>query len=159
MIVPLTQGRYAEIDDLDAQLANSHKWHAIYIKSNQSNRWYAGTWVDDKRVYLHRYLMEPEKGQQVDHKNGNGLDCRRGNMRLCTNQQNSWNARKHGCKCHSDLKGVTYMKSGKRRKRWIAQIYADGVHRNLGYFLTEQEAHEAYKEAAIKHFGEFARWV
>jgi len=90
--------------------------------------------------------------EQVDHINGNGLDNRRENLRVANKMQNQYNsARQHNNRL--GLKGVH-----KNGRRYRAQIRADGVKHNLGYFDTAEEAHAAYCEAAKRLHGEFARF-
>lgn len=91
----------------------------------------------------------------VDHINGNGLDNRRVNLRLATSLQNQGNSRKRR-NASSYYKGVSWYKP---LKKWRAQIKVDKHVIHLGYFVSEEEAAIVYQEAAIAHFGEFARYV
>ena len=152
--IPLTRGKVAIVDEQDAPLALQFKWHAC----NRKTTWYAGSshgrFFGGKGLYLHRVLMEPAEGQHVDHINGNGLDCRRENMRLCTVTENRRNKRKtHGA---SRFKGVQRNKTRVSRP-WCAKITVNYACLWLGSYATEEEAAVAYNEAAMKHFGEFAR--
>lgn len=106
--------------------------------------------------YLHRWLMKPPKGMVVDHINGNILDNRRKNLRVCTRKENAQNV-----KVHKDnklgIKGVSVHCDATRRKRYRGRIW-------LGkeitkYFETAQEASEWYQEKATECYGEFARFV
>jgi len=86
---------------------------------------------------------------EVDHKNGDPLDNRRQNLRLCTHAQNQHNT---GLSCvnTSGFKGVS-----KRGKRWKAQIRINGKQTYLGTYDTPEEAGAAYDAAALKVQGEF----
>jgi len=102
---------------------------------------------------MHRFLMQPPPGMQIDHINGDGLDNRRCNLRLATNTQN----RRNG-KAHSDgtsrFKGVCW---DKFRGRWRADITFENRSIHLGRFHSETDAAIAYDAAARDLFGEFAR--
>jgi len=89
----------------------------------------------------------------IDHRNGNGLDCRRSNMRPATHAQNMKNRKRHSNNT-SGFKGVSL---DKETGRWMARIYCDGRPIRLGGYATPDEAGMAYDEAALIHHGEFAR--
>lgn len=90
---------------------------------------------------------------KVDHVNGDGLNNLPHNVRSATQSQNCHNA---GIRSNntSGFKGVTFYKS---RNNWMAQIWVNGKRKGLGYFITPEEAHEAYCQAAKDLHGEFAR--
>ena len=90
------------------------------------------------RIYLHRQLTKAQKGQIVDHINGNGLDNRMDNLRICTHSQNSYN-KKTPSTNKTGFKGVC-----KRGDKWRATIRKDGRYIELGLFQTPVEAHKAY---------------
>jgi hypothetical protein len=102
-------------------------------------------------VYLHRAITGAGPGQVVDHVNGNPLDNRRDNLRICTRAENM---RNRGVQRNNRLgvKGV-YINAG----RYCAEIRCDGKKISLGRFLTLPEAAQAYAEAASKVHGQFAR--
>jgi hypothetical protein len=106
---------------------------------------------------LHRHLMGARPGEFVDHANGNTLDNRRSNLRLCTKRQNQQNSRKRrtydGKPTKNRLKGTHPTKQGK----WTARIRHTGKYHYLGTFDTELEAYSAYCSAADLFHGEFAR--
>ena len=107
----------------------------------------AGGWYKYSRVYLHRFISNAPSDLQVDHINGNRLDNRRENLRLCKNQQNNFNK-----KARSGYKGVHKIRDGK----WCAQITLNYKCKNIGYFSTAEEAALAYNSAARDLHGEFA---
>lgn len=93
------------------------------------------------------------KGLICDHKNHDGLDNRRSNLRLCTPSQNSQNRRKQPG-CASRHKGVCL--SGRLKNKWQAAIWLNGIRINLGHFDNELTAGIAYDRMAGKLFGDFA---
>jgi HNH endonuclease/AP2 domain len=108
------------------------------------------TYEKSRFIWFLFYGGWPPKGYLVDHIDRNRRNNSIDNLRLATTQQNSYNQRKK-----SDfLKGVTFDAS--RTKSWRAQIRIDGKKVNLGRYDTEEEAATAYREAALKHHGEFA---
>lgn len=112
--------------------------------------------VNGTEVKLHRFLMGsiPE-GMVVDHINGDGLDNRRSNLRVCTQQDNRRNESKKAVyRAASPFKGVSWDKD---RSKWAAKISYNGTTRNLGRFDEEVQAALAYDEVAKQVFGKFAR--
>jgi len=142
---------FSLVDDEDFERVNKYKWFISksgYIRRNITvNRKASGQ-------YIHRFIMIPPVGKHIDHINHDRLDNRKDNLRLVTNAQNSKN-RKISGRNTSGYKGV-YYHNRPLRKRWHAQIYADGKNMFLGYFVTKEEAAFAYNEAAIKYHGEFS---
>lgn len=150
--IPLSQGKVAIIDDADLPLVAPFKWYCNYG--------YAVRSILDcgkhRQVRMHRVIMNAPDGMEVDHINGDRLDNRRANLRLCSRADNLKN--KAVCKKHAEIasrfKGVSWHKSS---RKWRARIKLDKIYRSLGYFTDETEAALAYDTAARELFGEFAR--
>lgn len=104
---------------------------------------------DGKR--LHRMILNVDNpAEVVDHKNGNTLDNRIDNLRVCLQRDNSRNRIKAKGEFTSRFKGVHW------HRGWVAQIRVNYRKIHLGTFKTEFEAAKAYNEAALLHFGVFA---
>lgn len=147
MEIPLTQGKVAIIDDADWHVVAAHKW--CNVKSRTVDRSYAATKLNGKRVWMHCLLTGYS---MTDHRDGDGLNNRRYNLRPCTNAQNCRNRRKPSGGT-SRFKGVCW---NRQKDKWTAQIRMDKRTRHLGTFSTEEEAAAAYRAAATQLFGEFA---
>ena len=151
--VKLTRGLVTIIDAEDLELVSQWKWCAQ--RSGNTNYAQRTDYSHGKQlVILHRVLVNAPIGIEVDHENGNGLDNRKENLRLCTRSQNSMNKRKRKG-CSSDYKGVSKFNDG-RRKPWNVVITVD-YQRHTRSFPTEIEAALWYDEMAREHFGEFAK--
>lgn len=153
--IPLTQGKVALVDDEDFERLSAYRWQAEWSTNGQT--WYAKRRgpVPDGRVMtirMHREVMRPAPGQVVDHKNHDGLDNQKQNLRVCTHADNGRNKRRKK-PAASRYKGVTFCKC---TNRWRAQITVENVNKPLGRFDTEEEAALAYANAACEAFGEFA---
>src|SRR5690242_17796567 len=99
---------------------------------------------------MHRVIMNASADIHVDRINGDGLDNRRENLRLCTRDENMMNRRKNSNNS-SGYKGVD-----RNKGKWRAYIQVDKKWIHLGYFSTAEQAAHAYDNAAKKYFGEFA---
>lgn len=155
--IELTRGYVTVVDDEDYEYLNQFCWNAQ--GRNQGRYIYAAsrfkTSPVDKFVMMHRLIMgvvECGQALHIDHRNHDTLDNRRENLRVATSSQNQGNGRySYG---RSQYRGVYW--DGVRR-RWRAQISIANRMRRLGSFESESDAAAAYNEAAVEHFGEFAR--
>ena len=162
--IPLTRGYVAVVDADDFERAKHHKWTAnVFTRADGSHRVYAVRTITNhdgkqKKQTLHRFIVNAQQGMDVDHVDGNPLNNRRENLRICTRAENTRNMRPrtHVCRASvsSALKGVCWHK---RDRKWHAQIRIDGTRIHLGYFNSEQEAADAYDKAARRLHGNFAR--
>lgn len=105
-----------------------------------------------KRVYLHRYLLDAQPGQIVDHIDGDPLNNTRANLRLVTRAQNQWNRKAQ--QNASGYKGVSWHRG---HQKYYARIQVHNRRHFLGYFETAEEAAEAYDAAARRLHGQHAR--
>lgn len=152
-LIELTQGKQAIVDDEDFEWLNQWKWYAHKDKKT----WYArrsyGPRIERKSINMHTFIMGLNQGQKVDHRNNNGLDNRRDNLRECTNSQNATNSTKRKGNFTSRYKGVSW---DKRDKNWRAQIMVDYKKKRIGNFDNEIDAAKAYDRFAIELHGEYA---
>ena len=154
-LLSLTQGQVAIVDASDFVWLSQWNWFA---RIEKQHTYYAyRTVYGENRVQstiaMHRLVVGVEAGNPlvVDHINGDGLDNRRVNLRLCESAQNTQNSRMYRNNT-SGFKGV-YLRQGK----WAARISVGGKRIELGSFDNPDDAGEAYTKAAKIHHGEFAR--
>lgn len=146
-LLPLTQGQFAEVDDLDYEYLSRMKWHTVRHK----NTFYAKKWFGRKQIYLHRLILGINNPSiLVDHKDFNGLNCQRSNLRRATSSQNSSNRRGRGT---SKFLGVCWDNSN---KKWKASIRIDKKSKHLGLFINQEHAALAYNKMATRIYREFA---
>jgi len=153
--IPLTQGKVAIIDEADYSIVNKYKWH--YMKCGREGKYgYASAVTGYKNGHarsekMHRLICGAEPQQYVDHINGNCLDNRRSNLRICSIAENARN--QHSRRGISKFKGVTWRRD---INIWQARIRINYECIHLGFYKDESEAAKAYDKAAMLYFGEFA---
>lgn len=148
----LSKNKYALVDDEDFNRVSHLSWYA----SKSRNVFYAKhTPYKMVPINMHRLIMNPPKGVQIDHINGNGLDNRRKNLRFATNGQNMAN-RKINKNNKTGFKGVSISKTS-IKKPFIAQIKHNKKVYYLGCFKSALTAHRAYLRAAREKHGVFTR--
>jgi hypothetical protein len=151
--IPLTKGKIALVDDEDyARVIALGAWRAHKPK----HVWYAqksiGPRIGRQNLEMHRFIMDAPAEFDVDHRNGDGLNNQRYNLRLSTRSQNL--ANRIRCKSQTGYRGV---QPEHKSDHFIAQITVDRRRIRIGNFATATDAARAYNEAALKYYGEFAR--
>ncbi|MGN6757141.1 MAG: HNH endonuclease [Thermomicrobiales bacterium] len=152
VLVPLTQGKFAFIDAEDAPRVLAHAWCLARTRTG----FYAQRRDSSTRrpITLHMFLTEAPPGIEVDHKNGDGLDNRRENLRLATRQQNAMNT-----PLRADNKtGYKGVSEDKRRGGYRASIRVNGKQISIGRFDDPRNAALAYDAYARTYFGEFGTY-
>lgn len=150
-LIPLSQGKYALVDAQDYPELARHKWSAIRGRTTFYALRHAG---GNKKIWMHRDIMNPPDNLVVDHIDHNGLNNTKQNLRLATHQQNRCNRKSSNVKNKSSkYKGVSIYK---RDKLYHAAICCKGKTYHLGSFKNETEAAKAYDKKAKELFKEFA---
>lgn len=153
--IPLTQGKYALVDEYGFTLVGDYNWHAY--KRKGSHVWYARRNTSRpkrKTVLMHRVIIGAKEGETLDHKNGNGLDNRRANLRICTRSEQQLNCRsssKYG------FRGIGFSPKSKKESKWYAHVKVKGKHIALGSYATAIEAARALDRLAPKYMGTLYR--
>jgi hypothetical protein len=153
--IPLTQGQFALVDDEDYERVNQFKWYYIMMNKN-TGLCYARRHMNisgkDNIVYLHRFILGISNGKsKIDHKDGNGLNNQRSNIRISTHGQNLLN-RGSQTGASSKYKGVCFENF---TKSYRMQITIKGK-TIRSRFKNEIEAAKEYDRLAKILHGEFA---
>lgn len=149
--IPLTRKKVATVDAVDFERVNRYKWCADCV----GLQWYAQRRAHGRTIRMHQFIMNPPKGMVVDHANGNGLDNRRENLRLCTKLENAWNKRRRkAAGAGSEYIGVYPCR--RPPGKWCIKIMCKGEVTNLSPFDTPQEAARVRDRKAIELFGDYA---
>lgn len=138
--IELIGGGIALVDDDDYELLRHKHW-----------KMHTAGYVSWSNMLMHHEVMRAKKNDMIDHINGNKLDNRKSNLRLCNKAQNSYNSPGKVNFRKSKYRGVL-----PNKKRWAAQIQVHGKSIHLGTYDTQEQAALIYNNAAIKYTGEFA---
>jgi len=136
------------VDEENYVNLNQWKWYShargYVYRDTQKNK-------KKTRIYMHRYIMKPQKGMEIDHINHNPLDNRKSNLRICEQRQNSINRR--SIRGKSIYKGVYWHN---QIKKWHSSIKGKNRKISLGCHETQEDAAKAYNCAARILHGEYA---
>ena len=105
-----------------------------------------------KNLKLHKLITGTNKTQIIDHINRNKLDNRKANLRVCSIQENSFNA---GLS-KNNTSGYNGVFWNSDKKKWCARIGVNKKEIFLGYFNNKKEAHQKRIDAEKLYYGEFA---
>ena len=149
----LSRGKVAIVDDADFEWLSRYRWCLLHTShGDYGMRSEAPGHRCNRKVLMHREIMGFPDGE-VDHKDRNGLNNQRSNLRVCSSEQNKWNTRRRKDNC-SGYKGVGWSKCA---RKWVARIRFHRKCYHLGVFTDPAEAARVYDDAAQNLFGEFAR--
>jgi HNH endonuclease/AP2 domain len=147
--IQLSNGGATRIDAADLERVSRHVWH---LDTQGYARAMLKIDVRWRLIRLHRFLTSAPKGLFIDHIDGDRLNNQRSNLRLCTPAESARNTKARGGS--SRFKGVCWHRGA---QKWMAQIQVDRVNHHLGLFIAEEDAATAYRQAALKMHGNFAR--
>lgn len=157
-LIPLTQGKFATVSACDYDFLMQWKWIAHKQPTSYGYNWYAVRHIarpSRKMARMHREVAKraglPDC-PRYDHRDKNGLNNSRENLRACTHRQNIINGTKRA-NATSQYKGVSWHKT---HNTWRATIVIDGKQKHLCSSHDELKCALAYDAAARKYFGEFA---
>ena len=137
---------FAMVSDKDYSRVNKYNWSV----AQNCGIYYALGYIDGKMISMHIFIMG-RKG--IDHKDNNGLNNQRGNLRLANVVENGAN-RKLNLNSKSGYKGVSWKA---RESKWSAKIQHNGIPIYLGLFADKHKAAKAYNDMALRLNGKFAK--
>lgn len=147
--IQLTQEMITLVDDNMFEYLNQWKWHYHqgYARRN--------TKINGKRkiISIHQIVMNTPDGFDTDHINGNKLDNRKENLRICTHEENTQNKNLS----RDNISGYKGVNKRKKNGKWRARIIYKGKEISLGEYFFIEDAAKAYDIAAIEYFREFAK--
>lgn len=146
--LPLGDGLYTLVDDEDYDLLSRFKWRVVKSGGGSQSFYAVAT------MRLHRLIKKCPQGLMIDHINGDTLDNRQCNLRVCTNSQNQQNTSSRGGS--SKYKNVSY---SQRYNRWYAKFRYDGHEYFCGYHDTEEQARDSVIKKRAEICPEFSRSV
>lgn len=123
-----------DLDDLKKVEELGASWGILCDVRSDTN--YARARVNGKHTLLHRWLLGLSDGVQTDHKDRNGLNNKRENIRACTQPENRQNIGAYKCN-RTGVRGVTFHKA---TRKYQVNVQVNGVNRYLGIFKTIEEA-------------------
>lgn len=151
-VIPLSSGNHCLVDIGDMYKLASYNWYEKKERRRKTN--YVIAWFPklQAKTLMHRFILDAKQGEQVDHKDHDGLNNQRSNIRVCTHAENLRNQKKMRCKkaapFESKYKGVSWHNIG---KKWRARLN----NKHLGLFKLEIDAAKAWDAAAKQEYGEF----
>lgn len=158
--IALTQGKFAQVDDEDYEVVNKFKWYVCVRKHTSYAIRHCFKTGKNVTISMHRFILGLNQGDKRlgDHKDKNGLNCQKGNLRIATSSQNNCNrtSRKNTTSKYLGVYIHTATVNGKIYKYWAFDLQHDKKQCRKVGFKTEVEAAKAYDEKAKELHGEFA---
>ena len=152
--IQVTQGNFALVDNADFKFLNQYRW-CILKSGNQLYARHSLPRINgkNKHILMHVLILDTPKGMDTDHKDGNGLNNQRKNLRICTRSENQ---RNRGVQ-KGNIAGIKGVSLHRHNKKWTAQICLNKKKVYLGSFDTKEKAGDAYRRVCIKYHGEYAK--
>lgn len=147
-LIPLTKGHTAIVDATDYDWLNQWNWTVFETRG----LFYAYRKCMKRQIFMHRFIFDAKESEDVDHKDHDGLNNRRNNLRSCVQAQNGCNRGAPKTNT-SGFKGVCF---NKEAGKWQANIQSNKKQNHLGLYATREDAARAYDAAARELHGEFA---
>lgn len=152
------KGKYfAMVDDEDYEYLNIFYWSVKKSTKTMYSGRYAQNCNVKTFIYMHRLILGVTDSKIfVDHKDHDGLNNQRSNIRVATPSENKKNVQPHGKSKYLGVNLDRFTKKNKEYSYWRAQIFLNGKNKNLGRFNSETDAAKRYDSAAKFYHGDFA---
>lgn len=153
--IPLTQGKYTIVDSDMFEYLSQWKWYLSSTGYAVRNVYIGEPGSDNRKlvnISMHRVVASTPNGMVTDHVNGNRIDNRRSNLRVCNSSENISCSGMHSNN-KSGYKGVSW---SKEYRKWRAKLTKNRVQVYSRLFETAEDAALAYNAASLKYNGEFA---
>lgn len=131
--IKLTKNKYALVDNEDFEYLNQFNWQFDYFYAGRHIRLPNGK---KTRIRMHQEIIKTPKGFVTDHINGNKLDNRKFNLKICTQSENQKNMKRFV----TNKSGVSNIHWDKSRKKWMVSKCFNGVRKNIGRFKSIKDA-------------------
>lgn len=145
-----------DLEDLERVINFPYTWYAKLNKSIGKYYVYTSVYCTEtkrcKPIFLHQFIMNA-KGKTVDHKNNDGLDNRKENLRVVLDGNNSTNRRSRNKNNSSGYRNVSW---DKKYSKWIVQLQINGKRKMLGRFDDVHEAGAFAEKMRSEYYKEFA---
>lgn len=153
-VIPLTKGYEAIVDDIDYERVNKLSWYAAFAHKNDAFP-RAVSQIKQKRIYLHRFILNASPDSIVDHVDGNPLNNKKSNLRFCNKSGNALNAgaRKRN---KTGYRGI-YKTPLSKKNPYIARITIEKKLYHIGCFPTLESAIAAYNKFLLESNNPFIR--
>jgi len=142
--IPLTQGKFALVDDEDFEYLNQWKWCFLPSRSGSG---YAIRNGGNSHLMMHRVILNTPSGMETDHINHDKLDNRRSNLRICTKAENNQNRKPYKKNRKGKYKGVYW---DEKHGKWRVFLTRNKKQKYLGMFESEEDAYKATIEYSEK---------
>lgn len=149
--IPLTQDKFALVDDVDYDFLMQWKWCFL---SDKKEGGYAIRKGKTSHILMHRIVNKTPLSFETDHRDGNKLNNQKDNLRNCSKSQNNGNRKRYNKKRIGKYKGVYWIE---KIKKWKAKLSINYKEIHIGYFDREEDAALAYNFESMKYFGEYSR--
>lgn len=134
---------FVDTEDLEKIQKHPYKWGPKFSKNTQTH-YVNARHSKNKRLFLHRFILKTPEGYFTDHIDGNTLNNRKSNLRVCTIAENNQNKKAAYSNSKSGIRGVSFHK---QTRKWQADLQMNGKTKYIGLYNSLKDAEIAIKKA------------